>query len=169
MSLEISIDKSRTDEDIYKQISIQIEHLIKPNEKIISNLSNFSSLLKQSFNKISWVGFYIRDNEKLFLGPFQGNVACTEISISKGVCGTSAAQKQTIIVEDVDEFPGHIACDSSSRSEIVVPILSGKDLWGVLDVDSYDLSAFSEIDQYYLEQFCKFLVKSLSLKNFAIL
>lgn len=169
MSLEISIDKSKTDEDIYEQISYQIEHLINPNDKIISNLSNFSSLLMQSFDKISWIGFYIRENEKLFLGPFQGNVACTEISISKGVCGTSAAQKQTIIVEDVAKYPGHIACDSNSRSEIVVPIISDKDLWGVLDVDSYDLSAFGEIDQYYLEQFCKFLVKSLSLKNFAIL
>ena len=169
MSFEISIDKSGTDEDIYKKVSKQLEHLINPNDKIISNLSNYLSFLKQSFDKISWVGFYIRENEKLLLGPFQGKVACTEISIGSGVCGTSAAKMKTIIVENVEEFPGHITCDSDSRSEIVIPIICGQNLWGVLDVDSYKLSAFNEIDKFYLEQFCKFLVKALSLKNFSIL
>ena len=130
MSSELIIDKLQNDEDIYKQLSKQLEHLIAPKEKNISNLSNFTAALKQSFNKISWVGFYILNNDKLFLGPFQGNTACTEISLGNGVCGTSALSKQTIIVDDVEKFPGHITCDSGSRSEIVVPIIFNENLWG---------------------------------------
>lgn len=166
MSSELIIDNSQTNEGIYKQLAKQFEHLIVPNDKIISNLSNFIAALKQSFNKISWVGFYILSDEKLFLGPFQGNTACTEISLGNGVCGTSALSKQTIIVDDVEKFPGHIACDSGSNSEIVVPIILNENLWGVLDLDSYDLSAFNEIDKLYLEQFCKFLVSRLELDKF---
>lgn len=167
MSSQLIMDNSINDEDIYKQLAKQFEHLIDPNDKIISNLSNFTAALKQSFNKISWVGFYILNSEKLFLGPFQGNSACTEISLGNGVCGTSALSKQTIIVDDVEEFPGHIACDFGSRSEIVIPIISNKNIWGVLDLDSYNISAFSEIDKFYLEQFCKFLVSRLELDKFA--
>ncbi|NOX64514.1 MAG: GAF domain-containing protein, partial [Chlorobi bacterium] len=96
MSFELNIDNSQNEGTIYKQLSNQLEHLIDPTDKIISNLSNFTSALKQSFSKISWVGFYIRGNDKLFLGPFQGNTACTEIKIGNGVCGTSALNKQTI-------------------------------------------------------------------------
>ncbi len=166
MPSELNIDNSQTDEGIYKQLAKQFEHLIVPNDNIVSNLSNFTAALKQSFNKISWVGFYILNDKKLFLGPFQGNTACTEISLGNGVCGTSALSKQTIIVDDVEKFPGHIACDSGSRSEIVVPIILNKNLWGVLDLDSYDLSAFNEIDKLYLEQFCKFLVSRLELDKF---
>ncbi len=166
MSSELIIDNSQNDESIYKQLAKQFESLIVSNDKIISNLSNFTAALKQSFNKISWVGFYILNDEKLFLGPFQGNTACTEILIGNGVCGTSALSKQTIIVDDIEKFPGHIACDSGSRSEIVVPIILNENVWGVLDIDSYDLSAFSEIDKFYLEQFCKFLVSKLELDKF---
>lgn len=167
MSSELIIDNSINDEDIYKQLAKQLEHLIDPNGKIISNLSNFTAALKQSFNKINWVGFYLLNGKKLFLGPFQGNTACTEISIGNGVCGTSALNKQTIIVDDVENFHGHIACDSGSRSEIVVPIMLNEDVFGVLDLDSYNLSAFSKIDKFYLEQFCKFLVSRLELDKFA--
>ena len=166
MPSELIVDNSQNDEDIYKQLAKQFEHLIVPNDKIISNLSNFIAALKQSFNKISWVGFYILNDDKLFLGPFQGNAACTEISTGNGVCGTSALSKQTINVDDVEKFPGHIACDSGSRSEIVVPIIFNENLWGVLDLDSYNLSAFNEIDKFYLEQFCKFLVSKLELDKF---
>jgi len=168
MSFELNIDNSQNEETIYKQLSNQLEHLIDPTDKIISNLSNFTSALKQSFNKISWAGFYIRSNDKLFLGPFQGNTACTEIKIGNGVCGTSALNKQTIIVDDVEKFSNHIACDSGSRSEIVVPIIFNENLWGVLDLDSYELSAFNEIDKFYLEQFCNFLVSKLELDKFAL-
>lgn len=168
MSSELNIDISQNDEKIYKQLSTQLEYLIDPNDKIISNLANFTSALKQSFDKISWVGFYIQNGDKLFLGPFQGNTACTEIKIGSGVCGTSAKKKQTIIVEDVDKFPGHIACDSGSRSEIVVPLILNGNVWGVLDLDSYELSGFNEIDKFYLEQFSNFLVSILELDKFAI-
>lgn len=167
MSSELIIDNSQNDEDIYKQFAKQLIHLIDPKDKIISNLSNFTAALKQSFNKISWVGFYILNEKKLCLGPFQGNTACTEISLGNGVCGTSALSKQTIIVEDVENFPGHIACDSGSKSEIVVPIMLDDNIWGVLDIDSYNLSAFNEIDKFYLEQFCKILVSRLELDKFA--
>ena len=166
MSSELMLDTSKSDEDIYKQLAKQFEHLIVPDDKIISNLSNFTAALKQSFYKISWVGFYILYDEKLFLGPFQGNTARTEISMGNGVCGISALSKQTIIVDDVEKFPGHIACDSGSRSEIVIPIVFNENIWGVLDLDSYNLSAFNEIDKFYLEQFCKLLVSRLELDKF---
>ena len=97
-------------------------------DNLITNLSNFTAALKQTFSKISWVGFYLFDGSKLYLGPFQGKVACTEIQIGSGVCGTSAKERKTIIVEDVDKFPGHIACDVESRSEIVVPIFKDEKL-----------------------------------------
>ncbi len=167
MSSELIIDNSPNDEDIYKQLAKQLIHLIDPKDKIISNLSNFTAVLKQSFNKISWVGFYILNEKKLFLGPFQGNTACTEISLRNGVCGTSALSKQTITVNDVENFPGHIACDSGSKSEIVVPIIFHDNIWGVLDIDSYNFSAFNEIDKFYLEQFCEILVSRLELDKFA--
>jgi len=169
MSLELNIDRNKSDEDIYIQLEKQLEHLIVSKDKIISNLSNFAAALKESFKKISWIGFYILQDQKLFLGPFQGNTACTEIDLGKGVCGTSAQNKSTVIVENVEDFPGHIACDSGSRSEIVVPIFVNNTVWGLLDLDSYGLSAFNEIDKLYLEQFCKFLVSRLELNNFAII
>ncbi|MEN8192456.1 MAG: GAF domain-containing protein, partial [Bacteroidota bacterium] len=166
MSSELVIDKSKSDEDIYKQLSSQLDHLIDPNDKLISNLSNFTAALKQSFNKISWVGFYIENDGKLFLGPFQGKTACTEITIDKGVCGSAAEKRTTLIVEDVEKFIGHIVCDSDSSSEIVIPIILNEKVWGVLDIDSNLLSAFNEIDKYYLEQFCNLLVSKLELDKF---
>ena len=104
--------------------------MLRKEDNLITNLSNFTAALKQTFSKISWVGFYLFDGTKLYLGPFQGKVACTEIKIGSGVCGTSAQRKETIIVPDVDKFPGHIACDVESRSEIVVPIIKNeKFIW----------------------------------------
>ncbi len=168
MSSELNIDTSQNEEEIYKQLQKQLDFLIIPDDKIISNLANFTATLKQNFKKISWVGFYIKHDNKLFLGPFQGNTACTEIKIGSGVCGTSALRKQTIIVNDVDKFPGHIVCDSGSKSEIVVPLILNETIWGVLDIDSYILKAFNEKDKFYLEQFCNFLVSKLELDKFAI-
>ncbi|MCK5456975.1 MAG: GAF domain-containing protein [Melioribacteraceae bacterium] len=166
--MEITIDTDRSEHQIYSDISGQLDFLIVPSDKIISNLSNFTALLKQAFAKISWVGFYISNGDKLFLGPFQGNSACTEIIIGNGVCGTSASARETIIVDDVDSFPGHIACDSNSKSEIVVPIIVDNNLWGVLDIDSYEKSSFSDLDKINLENFCKLLSNKLELDKFVL-
>jgi L-methionine (R)-S-oxide reductase len=145
----------------YQLIVKQIKSLLKKEDKLITNLSNFTAALKQTFTKISWIGFYLYDGNKLYLGPFQGKVACTEIKIGSGVCGTSAQKLETILVDDVDKFPGHIACDVDSRSEIVVPILKDKNLYGVLDLDSTEYGSFNETDKKYLEELVTFLSKEI--------
>jgi L-methionine (R)-S-oxide reductase len=157
----IEIKKDTSIDEQYVLLVKQIKNLLNRNDNILSNLSNFTAALKQTFNKISWVGFYLFDGEKLFLGPFQGKVACTEIKIGNGVCGAAALKKETIIVPDVNKFPGHIACDVDSKSEIVVPIIKDDKLYGVLDLDSTDLNSFNEIDQKYLEEIINFLVKEI--------
>ena len=111
-------------EEKYKLLIKQLKELLNREDHELSNLSNLASALNETFNKISWVGFYLYDKEKLYLGPFQGKVACTTIEVGKGVCGTAAAKKETIVVPDVDKFPGHITCDSESKSEIVLPIIN---------------------------------------------
>ena len=113
---------------------------------LISDLSNISALIYDYLDEINWAGFYLFDGQKLVLGPFQGEPACMEISLERGVCGASARERQTLIVEDVEAFPGHIACSSASRSELVVPILIGGRLLGVIDIDSPVLSRFTEED-----------------------
>jgi GAF domain-containing protein len=149
-------------EEKYKLLLKQLKELLNPNEHELSNLSNLTAALKQTFSKISWVGFYLYDKEKLYLGPFQGKVACTTIEIGKGVCGTAAAKKETIVVPDVDKFSGHIACDSDSKSEIVLPIISKDgELFGMLDLDSSKYNSFNDTDKIYLEEICKFLVEEI--------
>ncbi len=149
-------------EEKYKLLLKQLKELLNPNEHELSNLSNLTAALKQTFSKISWVGFYLYDKEKLYLGPFQGKVACTTIEIGKGVCGTAAAKKETIVVPDVDKFSGHIACDSDSKSEIVLPIISKDgELFGVLDLDSSEYNSFNDTDKIYLQEICKFLVEEI--------
>jgi len=145
----------------YQLLVKQIKSLLNKEDSLITNLSNFTAALKQTFSKISWVGFYLYDGNKLYLGPFQGKVACTEIKIGSGVCGTSASKRKTIIVPDVDKFPGHIACDVESRSEIVVPIIRNGNLFGVLDLDSTDYNSFNETDKKYLEELVNFLIKEI--------
>lgn len=164
--MEVNINQNKPEVETYQECLVFLEHLIIPSDKLISNLSNFAALLKQAFEKISWIGFYITENNKLFLGPYQGNTACTEISFGNGVCGTSALNQETIIVEDVNLFPNHIACDSKSKSEIVIPIVINEQTWGVLDVDSYSTSAFSEIDKEYFEKFINLLTNKLELNKF---
>lgn len=161
MTETFDIDKNTSLEEKYLLLSKQIKNLLSKNDNIITNLANFSAALKQSFDKISWIGFYIYDGEKLYLGPFQGKVACTEIKIGNGVCGTSALKRETIIVPDVNQFPGHIACDVESKSEIVVPIIKDKKLFGVLDIDSSEFNSFDEIDKKYLEEIINFLSKEI--------
>jgi L-methionine (R)-S-oxide reductase len=151
------VDKNLSVEERYRTVVAQAKHLLNKDDQLITNLSNLTALLKQSFDKISWVGFYLFDGTKLYLGPFQGKVACTQIEIGKGVCGTAADNKKTIIVPDVDEFPGHIACDADSKSEIVVPILKNEKLFGVLDLDSHLQNSFNDTDKLFLEELCSFL------------
>ncbi len=157
MSESVIINNELSLDEKYQLLAKQVKSLLNKDENILSNLSNFTAALKQTFDKISWAGFYLYDGTKLYLGPFQGKVACTLIDVGKGVCGTAAAERRTIIVEDVDKFPGHIACDPESRSEIVIPIIKNNDLYGVLDIDSAQLGSFNQTDQKYLEEYCAFL------------
>jgi len=138
----------------YTTLLKQADAIIEGEDNVTANLSNIVSLLKYSFEYYLWVGYYLYDekNNNLVLGPFQGSPGCTRIEIGKGVCGTAYANKETIIVEDVNQFPGHIFCDSNSKSEIVVPIFRNGEAAGVIDVDSADYSAFDEIDRIYLEE-----------------
>lgn len=145
----------------YKLLIKQIKSLLDKNDNLISNLSNFTAALNQTFEKISWVGFYLYEGTELYLGPFQGKVACTKIPIGKGVCGTSADIRETVIVPDVNNFPGHIACDVESRSEIVVPVIKDDRLFGVLDIDSAIINAFDETDKIYLEEMVSYLVSEI--------
>ncbi|GGH05125.1 GAF domain-containing protein [Pedobacter zeae] len=151
MAEDLVITRDTSKEEQYQSIIPQIEALLQGETDFIANLANVAAALKEQFGWF-WVGFYLVKHDELVLGPFQGPVACTRISKGKGVCGTSWAEARTIIVPDVDEFPGHIACASASRSEIVLPLIVDGKVIGVLDVDSEVLSKFDETDQLYLEQ-----------------
>jgi GAF domain-containing protein len=147
----LSIDTSVGKEEIYLQVLNQLKALVQGEEDLIANLANSCALLKEAFNWW-WVGFYLVKNQELVLGPFQGPVACTRIAYGRGVCGSAWQQQKTIIVPNVHDFPGHIACSSASLSEIVVPFFgSNQEVIGVLDVDSEHLNYFDEIDAKYLE------------------
>ena len=161
MTETIVINNSLSKEEKYIELNKQLKNLLNKNENLISNLANFTAFLKQTFERISWIGFYLFDGKELFLGPFQGKVACTTIQIGKGVCGTSAHKKETIIVSDVNQFPGHIFCDPDSKSEIVIPVLKNDKLFGVLDLDSSSLNSFNETDKKYLEEFVRFLSEEI--------
>ena len=161
MSESISVDNTAILDEQYILLVKQIKNLLVKEDNLVTNLSNFTAALKQTFNKISWVGFYLYDGSKLYLGPFQGKVACTQIKIGSGVCGTSAQNRETIIVPDVDKFPGHIACDVESRSEIVIPIIKRNKLFGVLDLDSTEYNSFNETDKKYLEELVDYLSKEI--------
>jgi GAF domain-containing protein len=138
----------------YTTLLKQVDALLEGEDNVTANLSNVVSLLKNSFEYYLWVGYYFYDEKKnnLVLGPFQGSLGCTRIEIGKGVCGTSYAKKETIVVKDVNQFPGHIFCDSNSKSEIVVPLFKNNEVAGVIDVDSAEYSSFDEIDKIYLEE-----------------
>ncbi|WP_183572520.1 GAF domain-containing protein [Mucilaginibacter sp. X5P1] len=140
----------------YQSLIPQIEALITGEEDLVANLANISAALKEQFNWF-WVGFYMVKNNELVLGPFQGPVACTRIAKGKGVCGAAWQQAETLIVPDVDEFPGHIACSSLSRSEIVLPLFHNDEVVGVLDVDSEHVAHFDETDALYLVQIINLL------------
>jgi len=151
MSESILIDKNISKEEKYKQLIPQVEGLLSGEKDIIANMANVSAALKETFD-FWWVGFYLVKENQLVLGPFQGPIACTRIPFTKGVCGACFTKKETIIVPNVDEFPGHIACSSATKSEIVLPVFSGGEITAVLDVDSEHLNSFDEIDKMYLEK-----------------
>lgn len=140
----------------YEALIPQIKALIDGEPDLVANLANITGALKEQFGWF-WVGFYLVKGEQLVLGPFQGPVACTRINKGRGVCGSSWAKAETLIVPDVEQFPGHIACSSLSRSEIVVPMLKNGTVWGVLDVDSEMLDQFDETDRTYLEEIISLL------------
>jgi len=149
-------------EENYNLVIKQLHALIHDETNQIANLSNASSLLNQSLDRINWVGFYLMDtNQQLVLGPFQGLPACVRIPIGKGVCGTSALKKESVLVADVHQFPGHIACDAASKSEIVIPLIKDDQLIGVLDIDSPEKDRFDELDQQKLEEFVAVLVEHI--------
>lgn len=162
MAETLSVSQNLSDKEKYIYLISQLKFLLKKEDNILSTLSNLTAALKETFDKISWVGFYLYDGEKLFLGPFQGKIACTEISIGKGVCGTAAQLLETIIVPDVHKFEGHIACDPASKSEIVVPLIKNGTLFGVLDVDSANYNSFNDTDKIYLEEICDYLILIIS-------
>ncbi|KXO81676.1 MAG: GAF domain-containing protein [Proteobacteria bacterium] len=135
----------------YQSIIPQIQAIIEDETDVIANLANICAALKQQFDWF-WIGFYLVKDNELVLGPFQGPIACTRIAIGRGVCGSAWQQQQVIIVPDVDQFPGHIACSSASRSEIVLPMMKNGECLGVLDIDSSELNQFDEVDAKYLKQ-----------------
>jgi L-methionine (R)-S-oxide reductase len=152
MAEGIQFSRTAPREQLYSEITPQIEALIAGERDLIANLANVSAVLKEAF-EFFWVGFYLAKDNELVLGPFQGPVACTRIAFGQGVCGHAHSTRETVIVPNVDEFPGHIACSTAAKSEIVVPIIeSGEKVFGVLDVDSDKLNDFSDIDRSGLER-----------------
>jgi L-methionine (R)-S-oxide reductase len=151
MAEELHLDTTLSKAEQYRQLLPQIEALTTGEPDLIANLANTVAALRQAFG-FFWVGFYLVKQDELVLGPFQGPIACTRIRRGKGVCGSSWAQAATLLVPDVEQFPGHIACSSESKSEIVVPVLKNGEVVAVLDVDSDQLNDFDEADQHALEQ-----------------
>jgi L-methionine (R)-S-oxide reductase len=156
MAEDLIIANATSKEERYKTLLPQIKSLTEGEPDVVANLSNVAAALKQTFN-FFWVGFYLVKENELVLGPFQGPIACTRIHFGKGVCGSSWKEKQTILVPDVDAFPGHIACSSASRSEIVIPGFKNGEVALVLDVDSDRLNDFNSIDQQNLEQVMRYI------------
>ncbi|MCA1001441.1 GAF domain-containing protein [Bacillus thuringiensis] len=145
----------------YETVIKQLDALLTGESNVVANLSNASALLNQFLDRVNWVGFYVTEGNQLVLGPFQGMPACVRIPFGRGVCGVAAETKTTQLVADVHQFPGHIACDSASNSEIVVPMVKEGAVIGVLDIDSPEKNRFDEVDQRYLEKFVETLLKHM--------
>lgn len=143
----------------------QLNELTNEVNDFITNASNFSAFIFEQFNEINWVGFYMLSGQNLILGPFQGKPACIKISLGKGVCGTAAEKQESIIVDDVHKFEGHIACDSNSNSEIVIPIIFGGKLMGVLDIDSPKFNRFSDTDKVLLQELLNTLLSNSNMEK----
>ena len=145
----------------YKELIMQVDALTAGVPHLVANLANVSAAIWQEMDNINWAGFYLMEGGKLVLGPFQGKPACIEIAVGKGVCGTAVAERKTQLVEDVHQFPGHIACDCASNSEIVVPIYKNGAVFGVLDIDSPYYARFTAEDQAGMEELVRVLEKNL--------
>jgi GAF domain-containing protein len=156
MAEDLKITASANKEEQYQSLIPQIEALLYGETDLVANLANICAALKEQF-KWFWIGFYLVKDNELVLAPFQGPVACTRIAKGRGVCGSAWQQAETLIVPDVDKFPGHIACSSLSRSEIVIPLFHNNEVVGVLDVDSSELNEFNETDARYLKQIVKLI------------
>lgn len=150
-------DKTR----LYAELADQVRGLLHGERDVIANAANFAALVWHALPTINWCGFYLFDGTELVVGPFQGKPACVRIALGRGVCGTAAATRETQLVRDVHAFDGHIACDSASRSEIVVPLLDGDRLFGVWDVDSPELARFDDDDRVGMERLCEVFMQSL--------
>ena len=146
-----------TKEEHYNSLLPQVKALCEGETDLIAKMANIAALLHHEFD-FWWTGFYRVVNNELLLGPFQGPIACVHIAYGRGVCGTAWKERRTVVVPDVEQFPGHIACSSESRSEIVVPIFNDADIIAVLDIDSRDLATFDDIDANYLEQIAKLII-----------
>lgn len=163
MAENLTINKSASKEEKYISLIPQLRALLSGEQDFVANLANTAAVLKETFG-FFWVGFYLVKNNQLVLGPFQGSIACTRINFGKGVCGASWQTEKTIVVEDVELFPGHIACSSLSKSEIVVPLIYNSNVIGVIDVDSDKLSDFDTTDKKYLEGVAEIIVRCYELR-----
>jgi L-methionine (R)-S-oxide reductase len=151
----LTATKGQTRGETYAELAEQLRALVEGEDDFIANAANFSSILFHTLPDLNWAGLYLLKGGELVLGPFQGKPACVRIALGSGVCGTAAAARKTVLVENVHEFPGHIACDSASNSEVVVPLLKGEELLGVLDLDSPSVGRFDEEDAKGLEELVK--------------
>jgi GAF domain-containing protein len=156
-----SIDPNQPKPALYAEVAAQVQALTEGERDLIANLANAAALLYHSLPDLNWAGFYLLKDGELVVGPFQGKPACVRIAMGKGVCGTAAARRSTVIVANVHEFDGHIACDTASNSEIVVPIVRGSELIGVLDIDSPKFARFDAQDQAGLEKVVATLLKAM--------
>jgi len=153
-----------TTQEIYRELYFQAKGLLEGERDAIANAANLSALLYDSLADVNWAGFYLLKGDELVLGPFQGRPACVRIPVGRGVCGTAAERRKSVVVPDVGKFPGHIACDTASRSEVVVPLLRGGHLLGVLDIDSRSLNRFDEQDRSGLETLAQLWVEGSDLE-----
>ena len=162
MTFQIEKPDVSSKSELYANLQLQLRSLLEGERDFIANAANFAAFLFHSVPDLNWAGLYLRKGNELVLGPFQGQPACVRIPIGKGVCGTAAEQRQTILVDNVHEFPGHIACDSASNSEIVVPLIAQENLIGVLDLDSPSVARFDDEDARGLNELAEIFVQSSS-------
>lgn len=165
---EATIDRGLAKPALYAQLASSLESLLDGETDALANLANATGLIAETLERINWCGFYLLRKGELVLGPFQGKPACVRIALGKGVCGTAAARRETVVVPDVNAFPGHIACDAASRSEIVVPIMAGGVLLGVLDVDAPETNRFDADDRNGLEELVRILTPRIHWEQLAI-
>ena len=162
MTFQIAKSETVSKSELYANLQLQLRGLLEGERDFIANAANFSSLLYHSLPDLNWAGLYLHKGGELVLGPFQGPPACVRIAIGKGVCGTAAEQRQTILVDNVHDFPGHIACDSASNSEIVVPLIADDKLVGVLDLDSPEFTRFDDEDARGLNELVEIFIQASS-------